>query len=130
MQKGKVMNPNLVLELNAFVPAKDFALSKQFYQDLGFELAWSNNDIASFKIASFSFLLQRFYVKEHSENFMMSLTVDDADSWWKHFEQIGLRKKYPHIMLKPPAMQPWGIRVLYVSDPTGVLWHIADRKNG
>ena len=123
------MNPNVVLELNAFVPAKDFALSKQFYQDLGFDLVWSNNDIASFKIASFSFLLQKFYVKEHSENFMMSLTVEDADSWWEHFEQIGLREKYPHIMLKPPTMQPWGIRVLYVSDPTGVLWHIADRKN-
>jgi len=26
------------------------------------------------------------------------------------------------------AMQPWGIRVLYLSDPSGVLWHIADNK--
>jgi len=24
-------------------------------------------------------------------------------------------------------MQPWGMRVLYLSDPTGVLWHIAER---
>ncbi len=123
------MNPNSVLELNAFVPAKDLALSKQFYQDFGFDLVWSNSDIASFKIDSFSFLLQKFYVKEHSENFMMSLTVEDADFWWEHFERIELQKKYPNIMLKPPTMQPWGIRVLYVSDPTGVLWHIADRKN-
>jgi uncharacterized glyoxalase superfamily protein PhnB len=127
MEKG--MHPSPVLDLNAFVPAKDFNLSKQFYSDIGFELAWSSSDIASFKIASFSFLLQKFYVKQHSENFMMSLTVEDADRWWEHFERIELRKKYPHIMLKPPTMQPWGIRVLYVSDPSGVLWHIADRKN-
>ena len=28
-----------ITEIKAFVPAKDFALSKQFYQDLGFTLA-------------------------------------------------------------------------------------------
>jgi uncharacterized glyoxalase superfamily protein PhnB len=30
-------------------------------------------------------------------------------------------------MAKAPKLQPWGLRVLYLSDPTGVLWHIADR---
>jgi uncharacterized glyoxalase superfamily protein PhnB len=123
------MDPSPVLELNAFVPAKDFDLSKQFYLDIGFDLAWSNDNIAGFKIGSFSFLLQKFYVQQHAENFMMSLSVEDADRWWEHFERIGLLKKYPNIMLKPPAMQPWGIRVLYMSDPTGVLWHITDRKS-
>lgn len=122
------MNPSPVIELNAFVPAKDFVLSKQFYSDIGFDLTWSNDDIASFKVGSFSFLLQKFHVQQHSENFMMSLMVEDADRWWEHFERIGLREKYPNITLKPPATQPWGIRVLYVTDPTGVLWHIGDRK--
>jgi|HubBroStandDraft_6_1064221.scaffolds.fasta_scaffold3410890_1 uncharacterized glyoxalase superfamily protein PhnB len=28
----------------------------------------------------------------------------------------------------PPALQQWGLRVLYLTDPTGVLWHIADRR--
>lgn len=119
---------NSVLELNAFVPAKDFNLSKKFYLDIGFELSFSNNEIAKFSVSSFSFLLQKFYVKEHSENFMMSIMVGDADLWWEHFEKIGLREKYQHIMLKPPILQSWGIRVLYFSDPTGVLWHIQDRK--
>ena len=123
------MDPSPVLELNAFVPAKDFDVSKQFYSEIGFELAWGNDEIAKFQIGAFSFLLQDFHVQQHAENFMMSLVVEDADRWWEHFERIRLREKYPRIMLKPPAMQPWGIRVLYVSDPTGVLWHIADRKN-
>jgi len=74
-------------------------------------------------------LLQNFHVQQHSENFMMGLTVEDADLWWEHFERIGLRDKYPRILLKAPTMQPWGIRVLHMSDPTGVLWHISDRKN-
>lgn len=123
------MNPSRVLELSAFVPAKDFDLSKQFYLDVGFELVFSNDEIAKFTISSFTFLLQKFYVQQHSENFMMGMTVEDADVWWEHLQHIGLQDKYPNIMLKPPTMQPWGIRVLYMSDPTGVLWHISDRKD-
>jgi hypothetical protein len=34
------------IELKAFVPAKDFEISKQFYQDLGFTLCWSNGGLA------------------------------------------------------------------------------------
>ena len=25
-------------------------------------------------------------------------------------------------------MQPWGLRVAYLFDPAGVLWHIAERR--
>ncbi len=116
------------IELNAFVPARDFKLSKQFYLDLGFTLLWGNNDIAQFKIGPCTFLLQNFHVKEHSENFMMALKVEDADIWWDHFKRIGLAEKYPGLMLKPPTLQPWGLRVLYLADPSGVLWHIQDTK--
>jgi uncharacterized glyoxalase superfamily protein PhnB len=58
----------------------------------------------------------------------MCLRVEDADRWREDFTHIKLLKGYPHIMLKPPTMQLWGIRVPYMSDPTGVLWHITDRK--
>ncbi len=122
------MEPSKVLELNAFVPAKDFSLAKQFYQDLGFDLLWGNEDIAQFRVASCTFLLQRFHVEGHASNFMMALSVEDADAWWQHVQRIGLAEKYPGLMIKRPAMQPWGLRVMYLSDPSGVLWHIQDRK--
>jgi hypothetical protein len=131
IHKEKLMVPSPVLELNAFLPSKDFNLSKQFYLDLGLELTWGNDEIAQFRIGSFSFLLQgNFYVPAHAENFMIAVKVADADAWWKHIESIGLKDKYHLHMAKPPAMQPWGIRVLYLSDPTGVLWHIQDGKKG
>ena len=57
---------------------------------------------------------------------MMGLNVENVDAWWGYIQQKELTKKYPGIMCKPPEMQPWGIRVLYLSDPTGVLWHIAE----
>jgi hypothetical protein len=39
-----------------------------------------------------------------------------------------IAEKYPDITTKPPTLQPWGLRVLYLSDPSGVLWHIADDR--
>jgi catechol 2,3-dioxygenase-like lactoylglutathione lyase family enzyme len=117
-----------VLDLKAFVPAQDFELAKQFYAELGFNLNWENDHLAEFGVGGFRFLLQKFYVKELAENFMMHLLVEDADVWWARIEAAGLAAKYPGIMVNAPAVQPWGMRVLYLSDPTGVLWHIADRR--
>lgn len=59
-------------------------------------------------------------------NCMMHPLVADADVWWKHIQDNKLAEKYPGITAKPPTMQPWGLRVLYLSAPSGVLWHIAD----
>jgi uncharacterized glyoxalase superfamily protein PhnB len=120
--------PTGVVDLKAFVPAQDFALSRRFYADLGFRTQWAEASAAELRLGSFGFLLQAFYVAEHAGNFMMHLMVEDADAWWRHIEAVGLRTRYPGIMLKAPALQPWGLRVLYLSDPSGVLWHIADRR--
>ena len=116
-----------VLALQAFVPAKDLQLSTRFYVDLGFKVNFASAEIAQLEIDSFRFLLQPFYVKEHAENFMMQLMVQDVDAWWEHVQRIGITKKYPGILARAPAIQPWGLRVLYLSDPTGVLWHIAEQ---
>ena len=120
------MLPSPVTDIKAFVPAKDLNLSKAFYTDLGFTINWSNDEIAELQLGSFRFLLQRFYVAEHAGNFMMTLNVENADAWWEYLQQKDFAKKYPGIMCKPPQVQPWGIRVIYLSDPTGVLWHIAE----
>jgi uncharacterized glyoxalase superfamily protein PhnB len=121
------MVPSKVLSLMAFVPARDFALSRRFYHDLGFRENWGNDQACEFELEGFRFLLQNFYVKDHAGNFMMSLMVEDADKWWEFIESSGLATKYALGMAKAPQLQPWGLRVLYLSDPTGVLWHIADR---
>ena len=120
------MIPSPVIDIKAFVPARDYELSKAFYTDLGFTTNWSNNEIAELQIGSCRFLLQKFYVPDHAGNFMMSLGVGNLDAWWEYIQKREFTEKYPGIMCKPPAMQPWGIRVLYLSDPTGVLWHIVE----
>ena len=116
-----------ILDLKAFVPARDLDLSRRFYLDLGFHEVWTNTDACEVELDGFRFILQRFFVKEHAENFMMSMLVEDADAWWEEIERMGLKEKYNLQTAKPPRVQPWGLRVLFLSDPTGVLWHIADR---
>ena len=111
------------VEAKAYVPSRDFALSKRFYQDLGFDLVWSSEDLAYFRQGNSSFLLQNFYQREHPDGFMMHLLVEDVEAWWSHIRAVDLAAKYG-VKVEPPADRSWGIRDFVVVDPTGVLWRI------
>lgn len=115
-----------ITDLKAFVPAKDFAESRRFYKDIGFEETFCNSDVAEFQIGNFRFLLQNYFVDAWASNFMMQLMVSDVDEWWRKLSTSEATRRLPQIILKPPELQPWGLRVMYVSDPSGVLWHIAE----
>jgi hypothetical protein len=117
------------IEIKAFVPARDFGLSKRFYQDLGFEVGWSSEHLAYVRHDDSSFLLQKFYNKEHADNFMMHLLVEDVDAWWRRVEREGLVAKYG-VMAEPPSDKPWGLRDFVLVDPTGVLWRIGQNIVG
>jgi catechol 2,3-dioxygenase-like lactoylglutathione lyase family enzyme len=111
------------------IPARDFALSKNFYETLGFEKLL-DGDVAIFRAGSGGFILQPYYEKDWAENFMMQLMVDDLEAWWAHIDALDLPGKFNVPPPRPPAMQPWGLRIAYVVDPSGVLWHIAGRRKG
>jgi len=117
------------IEAKAFVPARDFALSKRFYQDLGFDLAWSSEDLAYLRHGNAGFLLQNFYNKEHAGNFMMHLLVEDVDAWWTQVQAQDLAANYA-IMVEPPADRPWRMRDFVIVDPTGFLWRIGQNMAG
>ena len=89
-------------------PAKDPALSRQFYSDLGFTMNWGEDEICEFQLGAFRFLLQKFCAEEHAGHFMMHLMVEDADTGWQQIERAGLAPKYPGMMAPPPALQPRG----------------------
>ncbi|MCW3845881.1 glyoxalase [Sphingomonas sp. LB-2] len=110
-----------------FVPAKDFALSKAFYDAIGFEKQ-HDGEVAIYRIGATSFILQNYYVPDWANNFMMQLLVDDLDGWWAHLDALDLPARFGVPTLRAPAMQPWGLRVGYLVDPSGVLWHVAQRS--
>jgi uncharacterized glyoxalase superfamily protein PhnB len=67
---------------------------------------------------------------DQAENFMMQLMVDDLDAWWAHIDALDLENKFGVPAPRAPAMQPWGLRIAYIVDPAGVLWHVAQRRPG
>ena len=118
------MGNNLnTVEIKAFVPARDFELSKRFYVDLGFKIPWSSDDLAYLHAGSASFLLQAFYQREHAANFMMHLLVEDVEAWWARVLDQGIAERYG-VRTEPPEDRPWAIRDFVLADPTGVLWRI------
>ncbi|WP_036292261.1 VOC family protein [Methylosinus sp. PW1] len=112
------------IELKAFVPAKDYELSKRFYRELGFTLASDGGGVAYFHHETVSFLLQNFYVKEFAENLMLHLLVEDVDAWKAKVDESGIAARYG-VAVSDVRLQPWRMRDFTLVDPSGVLWRIA-----
>jgi ribosomal protein S10 len=56
---------------------------------------------------------------------MMHITVEDALAWRRHAAQIIDTGEYKGARVKGPQMEPYGVLVTYVWDPSGVLLHFA-----
>ena len=116
-------NMNIV-EIKAFIPAKNYEISQAFYADLGFTQASDTADVAYFYHGNCSFLLQNFYDQTLAENFMMHLLVEDVQSWHQHIIESGIADKY-QVEISAVTEQAWGMLDFVLYDPSGVLWRIA-----
>ncbi len=112
------------IELKPFVPAKDYELSKRFYQDVGFSVGSSDANLTYFHYESVSFLLQNFYVKELADNFMLHLLVEDVDAWRTKIESAGVAGRFG-VSVSLVRQQPWRMRDFVMIDPSGVQWRVA-----
>lgn len=108
-------------ELKTYVPAKDFAISKQFYKALGFELteAWGGN--VDCRLGPTVFRLQNYYVKDWANNFMLQFDVDDARAWYDHVKPIIDSGEFGHARVAEPEIVGDDTVITHVWDPTGVL---------
>jgi hypothetical protein len=109
-----------------FLPAKEFDTSLRFYEAIGFETYRLGDSLAELSLGPHAFLLQCHYVKEWAENMVMHVLIKDVDAWWQHIDFLDLANKFSVSPPAPPRVEPWGLTVLYVFDPSGVLWHFAE----
>lgn len=107
--------------IKAFVPARDLARSRAFYEALGFTMTGDYGDVVHMQRGTSMFLLQSFYEPAHANNFMMSLVTDDLDAWFALARSVAERFG---TKIEPPAERPWGLRDFVLLDPTGVLWRV------
>jgi predicted enzyme related to lactoylglutathione lyase len=119
-----VPNPN-ASQSRAFIPSKDFALSKRFYAALG----WPTQDVGpGLALVSLAdqqqFYLQDYYAKEFADNCMLHVTVDDAPAWHERITALLSGGEFAAAGVRPPARQPYGADVVFLHDPSGVLLHL------
>ncbi|RDE05090.1 glyoxalase [Sphingomonas aracearum] len=110
--------------IRPFVPARDFALSRGFYEALGFSCTYAADDLAIYDLEGAGLLLQNYYERSWAENTMFQLFVHDLDEWWQRTADLPQR-----FGVQPPAapvLKPWGLRVGMLWDPAGVLWHVSE----
>ena len=116
-----------LIDAAPFVPARDFEVSKAFYRALGFECLM-DGEVAIFRTGTSRFILQNYWQEGWAANFMMQLVVADLDDWWSRMTALDLPGRFGVQRPKPPVLQPWGLVVGYVYDPTGVLWHVTGER--
>lgn len=113
--------------IRPFVPARDFTLSLAFYEAIGFVIGYRDERIAILDQDGAGFLLQNYHVEAFAENCMNQLFVRDLDGWWTR--TVGLADRFGVRPPVAPAMQEYGIRVGFLFDPSGVLWHVAEARD-
>lgn len=113
------MSPS-INDMKAYVPAKDFELSKRFYTALGFVKSEGWGGTADFQLNGHCFRLQDYYVKDWADNFMFVMSVDNVEAWHKRANGIVGSGEFKGVRVKPPESVDDSL-VLHVVDPSGVL---------
>jgi len=113
------------ISIRPFIGAKDFAVSRNFYADLGFQESILFPNMSYFETEGLGFYLQDAFVRDWVDNSMIFLEVADVDRYWEELLALDLTAKYENVKLSPVRVFEWG-KECYMHDPSGILWHIGE----
>ena len=114
------------LSLKPFVPSgPNFEMARDFFVELGFHLAWDMGNYAGFENNGCGFILQQYNNKDFAENFMLSVGVEDADTFRTTVIEKQLPEKYG-ISISETINQPYG-REVNIIDRAGVCLHFVQQ---
>jgi len=111
--------------IRPFIGAKNFALSRNFYLDLGFQESVLSHNLSYFKTDGLGFYLQDAYIRDWVDNSMIFLEVDDVNRYWSELTSLNLTSRYEDVKLTPIREYDWG-KECFIHDPSGILWHIGE----
>jgi len=103
------------------MPAIDIAESAEFYRSLGFEVVMpmERYAIAERDSAELHLTECRDSAPERTGCYLVAEDVDEL------FSELAARG----ILVEPPITQPWGLKEMYIVDPTGNLIRFAEVAN-
>jgi len=88
---------------------------------------WEDHNICEVDTGQgFRFLLLYEYLEQLGHHLMLHLWVDNVDDWYQHLKSKNLAEKYPGVEVPEPQVAAWGWRIVYLRDPAGQVWHVAE----
>ena len=82
-----------VVDIKAFIPSKDYEISKSFYSEIGFESEFVSEGLTLFQNGGCLFFLQRFFNEDLANNCMLQLCVSDIDTAYNLCSQSKQKRK-------------------------------------
>ena len=118
-----------VSDVRPFIGAKDFDISRAFYEALGWTTDYLDDQLALMTNGAQRLYLQRYYQKDWLENTMLHLTVADAAACHAQIAAVLEKGRFGDARVAPLQYQEYGALVTYVWDPAGVLLHLAEWRS-
>lgn len=116
-----------IRDFKPFVPSNNFEVSKSFYEYIGFNINWDIGEVCEVDTNfGFRFLLLPKNHNNYAHSLMLHFMVDSAEEWYEHFSSLELENKFEGTKVARPKLEPWGLLITYVWDPSGVLLHFAE----
>jgi hypothetical protein len=109
--------------IRPFIGAKDYDLSIQFYEQIGFIKTDISHNMCVFELDNIAFYLQKAYVKDWIDNTMVFIEVDNVELFWEKLNDLHLPNTYNQVKLSSIQYLDWG-KEFFLHDPSGILWHI------
>ena len=116
-----------IKSLRSFVGSKNFAVSRSFYKDLGFEEKVISDTLSLFEVDEFAFYLSPSDVEDWIKNTELFMVVNDVKQCFEQIKHLELKKKYTGIRIVPVKEKPWG-EACYILDPSGIALCFAQFK--
>lgn len=109
-----------ITDIKAFVPSKDYDVSKSFYTEIGFTAEYVTDDLTLLQNGECFLFLQRFYNEDLAKNFMLQICVADITSAFEKCSQSLHKTKITAIQ-----NEPWA-KVFFLWGPAGELLQITE----
>lgn len=113
------------LDVRPLLPARDLAVSRDFYVALGWTLEWEDTALVLLSLGSYSLYLRRCDGEHPFEDQMLFVQVENALAWHSLAASILPSNRFPTARLHPPRTDSCGTLSVLLEDPAGVLIHFA-----
>jgi len=96
-----------IRDFKPFVPSNDYAVSKAFYECMGFRVNWDDSKVGEIDtLFGYRFLRQPRNHNNYAHSLMLHFMVNSAKEWYEHFLDIGLSEKFEGTKVATPEPMP------------------------